>query len=78
MSDHGYYDPAAGLDRCALRWPQGRHLAFAIVLCAEDYNIAPAASAYAPVNVPGMFGRAPYPDIGSFARIEHGNGPANA
>ena len=33
----------------------------------------PPAGAFAPPSVGGMFGRAPYPDIGTFSRREYGN-----
>ena len=70
---HGFYDPQAAALPAAFRWPDGRRVAFAIVLCAEHYELDPGERAYAPVNVPGMFGRGPYPDIASFSRREFGN-----
>lgn len=70
---HGWYDGRGREPGSAVRWPGGRPLALAFVVCAEHYELAPRPGADAPVNVPGMFGRGPYPDIASFSRREYGN-----
>lgn len=72
-TEHGFYRPAKERAARGLRWPGGKPLAFAVLLCAEHYELRPRPDACAPVNVPGAFGRGPYPDIGSFSRREYGN-----
>ena len=59
--------------RSALRWPDGRPLALAFVVSAEYYELDPPADACLPRNVPGGFGRAPYPDFRAYSYREYGN-----
>jgi allantoinase len=59
--------------RPKLVWPGGRRLAVAFVVSAEYYEMQPAADAFIPPNVPGGFGRAPYPDFRAFSQREYGN-----
>lgn len=72
-TEHRFYERTRPSNRADVRWPGGKPLAFAVLLCAEHYELIPREGAYAPVNVPGLFGRGPYPDVGSFARREYGN-----
>jgi peptidoglycan/xylan/chitin deacetylase (PgdA/CDA1 family) len=73
VTEHDLFAPSSIAGRPALRWPEGKGLAFAILLSLEYYEMQPPPGAFIPPNVPGMFGRGPYPDIGSFSRREYGN-----
>ena len=44
-----------------------------MVVSAEYYEMQPAAANFIPANVPGGFGRAPYPDFRAFSQREYGN-----
>ena len=59
--------------RPPLAWPGGHRVAFSIVVCAEYYELQPPDDAFIPPNVPGGFGRAPYPDVRAFSQREYGN-----
>jgi len=59
--------------RPKLVWPGGKRLAVAFVVCAEYYEMQPPPDAFIPPNVPGGFGRAPYPDFRAFSQREYGN-----
>ncbi len=59
--------------RPPLRWPNNARLAVAFVVSAEYYEMQPAPDAFIPPNVPGGFGRAPYPDFRAFSQREYGN-----
>jgi peptidoglycan/xylan/chitin deacetylase (PgdA/CDA1 family) len=56
-----------------LRWPDGARLAFAVVVSTEYYEMQPAPSNFIPANLPGGFGRAPYPDFRAFSQRDYGN-----
>jgi hypothetical protein len=56
-----------------MEWPGGKALALALVVSAEYYDLFPAAGAFTPANVPGGFGRGPYPDYRAFSMREYGN-----
>ena len=56
-----------------MRWPGGARLAFAVVVSAEYYEMQPAPASFIPANVPGGFGRAPYPDFRAFTQRDYGN-----
>jgi peptidoglycan/xylan/chitin deacetylase (PgdA/CDA1 family) len=73
VTEHELFPHSAIPGRPSLRWPEGKGLAFAILLSLEYYEMQPPLGAFIPPNVPGMFGRGPYPDIGSFSRREYGN-----
>ncbi|TFL09597.1 hypothetical protein [Pusillimonas noertemannii] len=45
----------------------------ALVVSAEYYDLYPAPHAFTPPNVPGGFGRGPYPDFRAFSIREYGN-----
>ena len=59
--------------RPPLAWPDGARLALAFVVSAEYYEMQPAAGSFIPANVPGGFGRAPYPDFRAFSMRDYGN-----
>ena len=49
--------------RPPLCWPNDARIAFAVVVSTEYYELQPAPTGFTPANVPGGFGRAPYPDV---------------
>ena len=59
--------------RAPLAWPGGARLAFAVVVSVEHYDLLPPTTSFSPPNVPGGFGRGPYPDLGVWSRREYGN-----
>ena len=59
--------------RPALRWPGNKPLALAFMVSAETYEIAPPDGAHQPPNLPGGFGRGPYPDLRAWSTREYGN-----
>ncbi len=71
--EHDFYarDSAHGL--APMRWPEGKPLALAFVVNAEYYDLYPSSGAFTPGNVPGGFGRGPYPDYRAFSMREYGN-----
>jgi len=75
MSEHDrvYHKDSVIVHRPPLAWPDGHRAAFAVVVCAEYYEMQPPADAFVPPNVPGGFGRAPYPDVRAFSQREYGN-----
>ena len=75
MSEHNrlYHENSMIVQRQPLAWPDGRGVAFAIVVSVEYYELQPPDDAFIPHNVPGGFGRAPYPDIRAFSQREYGN-----
>lgn len=56
-----------------LAWPDGNRLAFAVLVSAEYYQMAPPSGSFQPPNLPGGFGRGPYPDFRAFSMREYGN-----
>jgi len=75
MSGHNpvLYQHSAIAHRPPLAWPGGRRVAFVPLVSAEYYEMQPPADAFIPPNVPGGFGRAPYPDVRAFSQREYGN-----
>jgi allantoinase len=75
MNDHDrvYHENSTIVRRRPLAWPGGHRVAFAVVVCAEYYELQPPGDAFIPPNVPGGFGRAPYPDVRAFSQREYGN-----
>jgi peptidoglycan/xylan/chitin deacetylase (PgdA/CDA1 family) len=71
-SEHDYYAPTPIVGRKPLRWPNGARLAFAIVVSVEFYELQPRADAFIPPNLPGGFGRGPYPDFRNYTHREYG------
>lgn len=68
-----HHDNSMIVKRPPLVWPGGRRAAFSVVVCAEYYELQPPDDAFIPPNVPGGFGRAPYPDVRAFSQREYGN-----
>ncbi len=70
---HDYFarDPFVRRPRSA--WPNGAQAACAIVVSAEYYEMQPPADAFIPANVPGGFGRGPYPDFRNYSARAYGN-----
>ena len=75
MNEHDriYHENSMIVTRPPLVWPGGKRVAFSIVVCAEYYELQPPDDAFIPPNVPGGFGRAPYPDVRAFSQREYGN-----
>jgi allantoinase len=59
--------------RAPLQWRGGRKVAVCVVISAEYYEMQPPAGSFVPPNLPGGFGRAPYPDVRAFSQREYGN-----
>jgi allantoinase len=68
-----YHSNSTILSRPPVAWPGGNRVAFAVVVSVEYYELQPPPSAFIPPNVPGGFGRAPYPDVRAFSQREYGN-----
>jgi allantoinase len=71
-TEHEYYAPDPIISRAPLRWPNGARLAFAIVVSIEFYELQPRPDAFIPPNLPGGFGRGPYPDFRNYTHREYG------
>jgi allantoinase len=61
------------VERSPLRWPNGATVAIAVVVSAEYYEMRPLKDAFIPPNVPGGFGRGPYPDFRVYSARAYGN-----
>src|ERR1700722_851033 len=59
--------------RPRVSWPGGKPVAFAVVVSVEYYELQPPEGSFLPPNLPGGFGRAPYPDVRAFSQREYGN-----
>jgi allantoinase len=71
-AEHDYYPPQPIVARNPLRWPNGARLAFAVVVSIEFYELQPSADAFLPPDLPGGFGRGPYPDFRNYTHREYG------
>jgi allantoinase len=71
--DRVYHEDSMIVGRPPLAWPEGYRVAFLIVVSAEYYELQPPEDAFIPPNLPGGFGRAPYPDVRAFSQREYGN-----
>jgi peptidoglycan/xylan/chitin deacetylase (PgdA/CDA1 family) len=71
-AEHAYYPPTPIVERAPLRWPNGARLALAIVVSIEFYELQPSPGAFIPPNLPGGFGRGPYPDFRNYTHREYG------
>jgi allantoinase len=71
--DHAYYGREPIVARAPLRWPDGARVAVAIVINAEYYEMQPPAGAFVPPNLPGGFGKGPYPDFRNYSARAYGN-----
>jgi allantoinase len=70
---HSYYRRTPITTRTPLRWPGGARAAIAFVVSAEYYEMQPPADAFIPPNLPGGFGRGPYPDFRNYSTRAYGN-----
>jgi allantoinase len=70
---HAYYNRVPICARPPLQLPYGARVALAIVVSAEYYEMQPPDDAFTPPNVPGGFGRGPYPDYRSWSARAYGN-----
>jgi allantoinase len=71
-TEHSYYRNSPITKREPFEWPEGATVAVAFVVCLETYEVEPPPDAFVPVNVPGGFGRAPYPDMRAFSVRDYG------
>ena len=71
--DHPPHRTSSIVSRPPLRWPNDARVAFAVVISTEYYEMHPAPGSFTPANVPGGFGRAPYPDFRAFSQRDYGN-----
>lgn len=72
-TEHDFYARDSAHSLPPMAWPGGKPLALALVVSAELYELYPPAGAFTPPNVPGGFGRGPYPDLRAFSMREYGN-----
>jgi len=70
---HGFYDRRPLPRRAAVTWPDNASVAFAVLISAEYYEMQPPETAFIPPNVPGGFGRGPYPDFRVYSARAYGN-----
>ena len=70
---HSFYERVPLPRRAPLRWPNGAAVAFAVLVSAEYYEMQPPDNAFIPPNVPGGFGRGPYPDFRVYTARAYGN-----
>jgi peptidoglycan/xylan/chitin deacetylase (PgdA/CDA1 family) len=70
---HDYYAREPFVRRSRFAWPDGARAACAIVVSAEYYEMQPPADAFIPPNLPGGFGRGPYPDFRNYSARAYGN-----
>jgi allantoinase len=73
IHDNVPYKTSSLPKRPPLLWPDGRKVAVCVVVSAEYYEMQPPAGSFVPANLPGGFGRAPYPDVRAFSQREYGN-----
>jgi hypothetical protein len=71
--EHAFYARDSAHALPPMQWPGGKPLALALVVSAEYYDLYPSPGAFTPANVPGGFGRGPYPDYRAFSMREYGN-----
>jgi peptidoglycan/xylan/chitin deacetylase (PgdA/CDA1 family) len=70
---HSFYDRVPLPKRPPLKWPNNASVAFAVLVSAEYYEMQPPDNAFIPPNVPGGFGRGPYPDFRVYTARAYGN-----
>ena len=70
---HTFYPRQPIVARPPLCWPNGARAAVAFVVSAEYYEMQIPANAYMPPNLPGGFGRGPYPDFRIYSSRAYGN-----
>jgi peptidoglycan/xylan/chitin deacetylase (PgdA/CDA1 family) len=72
-ASHGFHDRVPLPRRSAPAWPDNAAVAFAVLVSAEYYEMQPPEDAFIPPNVPGGFGRGPYPDFRTYTARAYGN-----
>ena len=72
-TDHSFYQRVPFPRRAPFRWPNRAPVAFAVLVSAEYYEMQPPDNAFIPPNVPGGFGRGPYPDFRVYTARAYGN-----
>jgi peptidoglycan/xylan/chitin deacetylase (PgdA/CDA1 family) len=72
-TEHSFYGRESAHSLAPLQWPGAKPVALAFVVSAEAYDLYPSPNAFTPGNVPGGFGRGPYPDYRAFSMREYGN-----
>jgi allantoinase len=70
---HSFYERRPLPGRAPLAWPNNAAVAFAVLISAEYYEMQPPETAFIPPNVPGGFGRGPYPDFRVYSARAYGN-----
>jgi peptidoglycan/xylan/chitin deacetylase (PgdA/CDA1 family) len=70
---HNFFDRVRLPRRAAPAWPNDASVAFAVLVSAEYYEMQPPEDAFTPPNVPGGFGRGPYPDFRAYTARAYGN-----
>ena len=70
---HSYFRRDPIVKRKPFAWPTGATVACAVIVSAEYYEMQPPADAFIPPNVPGGFGRGPYPDFRNYSARAYGN-----
>ena len=72
-TEHAFYARDSAHTLPPMQWPGAKPLALALVVSAEYYDLFAPPGAFTPANVPGGFGRGPYPDYRAFSMREYGN-----
>ena len=72
-TEHAFYARDSAHTLPPMQWPGAKPLALALVVSAEYYDLFASPGAFTPANVPGGFGRGPYPDYRAFSMREYGN-----
>jgi allantoinase len=70
---HSFYDRVPLPKRAPFTWPNNAPVAVAVLVSAEYYEMQPPDDAFIPPNVPGGFGRGPYPDFRVYTARAYGN-----
>jgi peptidoglycan/xylan/chitin deacetylase (PgdA/CDA1 family) len=70
---HTFYPRQPIVTRASFRWPNGARVAVAFVISAEYYEMQIPANAYMPPNLPGGFGKGPYPDFRTYSSRGYGS-----
>jgi len=71
--DRLFHETSGIPHREPLIWPNDARLALSLVISVEYYEMRPSPGSFIPPNIPGGFGRAPYPDFRAFTQRDYGN-----
>lgn len=71
-TEHDFYSPSPAASP-PIVWPGGASLAVVFMLSIEYYELRHPDEAFMPPNLPGGFGRGPYPDFRTYSHREYGN-----